>query len=206
MTVMSMAALSGLAAAHDLRRVMRGEVALPGDAAYSSGRRLFNGAVDRHPALIAFCETMEDARAALRAARAHGLPLSVRGGGHDWVGRALRQDGLVIDLSAMRRVTVDAGARLATVEGGATAADVIAAAEPHGLVAVTGAVGSVGMAGLALGGGYGPLNPRHGLALDNLVAAEVVLGDGRTVIADATRNAELFWALRGGGGNFGVVT
>jgi FAD/FMN-containing dehydrogenase len=206
MTVMSMAALSGLAAAHDLRRVMQGKLALPGDAAYSRGRRLFNGAVDRHPAVIAICETMEDARAALRAGRAHNLPLSVRGGGHDWAGRALRQDGLVIDLSAMRRVSVDAGARLAVVEGGATAADVIAAAEPHGLVAVTGAVGSVGMAGLTLGGGYGPLNARHGLALDNLVSAEVVLGDGKTVIADTMKNAELFWALRGGGGNFGVVT
>ena len=134
------------------------------------------------------------------------MPLSVRGGGHDWAGRALRPDGLVLDLSGMRRVTVDAEARVATVGGGATAADVIAAAAPHGLAAVTGTVGSVGMAGLTLGGGYGPLAARYGLALDNLLGAELVLADGRLVTADAATNPELFWALRGGGGNFGVVT
>jgi FAD/FMN-containing dehydrogenase len=134
------------------------------------------------------------------------MPLSVLGGGHDWAGRALRDGGLLIDLSGMRRVAVDARAHVATVGGGAAASDVMAAAAPYGLVAAAGNVGSVGMTGLTLGGGYGPLNGRFGLALDNLLGVEVVLADGRIVTADATHEPELFWALRGGGGNFGAVT
>jgi FAD/FMN-containing dehydrogenase len=134
------------------------------------------------------------------------MRLSVLGGGHDWAGRALCDGGLLIDLSRMRGVRVDPSARVATVGGGATAADVMAAAAPYGLVAAAGNMGVVGMTGLTLGGGYGPLNGRFGLALDNMLCAEVVLADGRIVIADATHEPELFWALRGGGGNFGVVT
>jgi hypothetical protein len=130
----------------------------------------------------------------------------VRGGGHDWAGRALRPGGLVIDLTGMRQIAVDARARTATVGGGATAREVIAAAAPHGLVAATGACGAVGMAGLTLTGGYGPLSGRFGLAVDNLLGAGVVLADGRLVTADAAHEPELFWAVRGGGGNFGVVT
>jgi FAD/FMN-containing dehydrogenase len=118
----------------------------------------------------------------------------------------LRHDGLVIDLSAMRHVTVHVAARTAVIAGGATARDVVAAAVPHGLVAVTGNCGGVGMAGLTLGGGYGPLSSRFGLALDNLLGAEIVLADGRHITADALEHPDLFWALRGGGGNFGVVT
>ena len=143
-------------------------------------------------------------RLAIRAARDCGLPLSVRGGGHDWAGRALC-DGVVIDLSGMRSVAVAPDER-ATVSGGARAADVAAATDPLGLAPVTGSVAAVGMAGLTLGGGYGPLIGRFGLALDNLEAAEVVLADGRTVVAKRDSEEELFWALRGGGGNFGVVT
>ncbi len=206
MTVMNLMAGSWLSAADELGRSMSGKVALPGDDAYAHARQIWNGAVDHRPALFAFCETTEDVQSALQIARVHGLPLSVRGGGHDWAGRALRPDGLVLDLSGMRRVTIDAEARVATVEGGATAGDVIAAAAPHGLAAVTGSVGAVGMAGLTLGGGYGPLTARYGLALDNLLNVELVLADGRLVTADAATNPELFWALRGGGGNFGVVT
>ena len=191
MTVMNTIARSGLAAARDLRAMMQGKVALLGDDAYSRARRIWNGAVGHHPALFALCEVTEDIQTAVRAARARELPLSVRGGGHDWAGRALRPAGLVLDLSAMRRVEVDPLARIATVSGGATAGDVIAAAQPHGLAAVTGTVGSVGMAGLTLGGGYGGLNSRHGLALDNLLGADIVLADGRLVIADAARNPEL---------------
>ncbi|GGK16937.1 6-hydroxy-D-nicotine oxidase [Streptomyces camponoticapitis] len=135
----------------------------------------------------------------------HGVPLSVLAGGHDWAGRAIRPDGLVIDLSGMREVSVDAVSEVATLQGGATAHDVVTAALPHGLVAVTGTVRTVDMAELTLGGGYGPLSGRFGLALDNLVGADVVLADGRLVRADAEHDAELLWALRGGGGNFGVA-
>jgi FAD/FMN-containing dehydrogenase len=139
-------------------------------------------------------------------ARRYCLPVSVRGGGHDWAGRAIRPGGLVIDLTGMRQVTVHAGARIATAGGGATAREVIAAAGPHDLVAATATCGSAGLAGLTSSGGYGPLTGRFGLALDNLLGAEVVLADGRLVTADATHEPELFWAIRGGGGNFGVLT
>ncbi|RJQ81017.1 FAD-binding oxidoreductase [Pseudonocardiaceae bacterium YIM PH 21723] len=161
---------------------------------------VWNGAVTHRPALVVRCETTEDVRSAIRAARECGLPLSVRGGGHDWAGRAVRPGGLVIDLTRMRQVSVHDG--VATVAGGATSGDVAVAADRHGLTAATGTVSSVGMIGLTLGGGYGPLNGRFGLAADNLLSAEVVLADGRVVRADP----ELLWALRGGGGNFGVVT
>lgn len=201
----STCARSALAAAHDLRGVIQGNVLLPGDCAYSSACQIWNGAVDHRPALFALCRTVEDVQAAVRTARAHNLPLSVRGGGHDWAGRALRHDGLVVDLSGMRGVEVDHQARVAKVGGGATAIDLITAAAPHQLAAVTGTVGAVGMVGMTLGGGYGPLTSRYGLALDNLVEAKVVLADGQVVVANGFENAELFWALRGGGGNFGVV-
>jgi FAD binding domain/Berberine and berberine like len=193
-------------AASELRALMQGEVLLPGDDDYLNARQIWNGAVEHRPAMFAQCKTVKDVQTAVRAARTHGLPLSVRGGGHDWAGRALCHEGLVIDLSMMREVTVDATVNVATMAGGATAADVSAAISRHGLAAVTGNVGAVGMAGLLLGGGYGPLTTRFGLALDNLLGAEVVLADGRLVIADTSQNSDLFWALRGGGGNFGVVT
>jgi hypothetical protein len=170
---------------------------------------VWNGAVTHRPALIVRCETTADVQHAIRAARGSGLPLSVRGGGHDWAGRAVRPGGLVIDLTRMRRVSVRDG--VATVAGGATSADVAEAADHHGLAVATGTVGAVGMVGLSLGGGYGPLLGRFGLAADNLMAAEVVLADGRIVRAvqdseGPDGDPELLWALRGGGGNFGVVT
>ena len=141
----------------------------------------------------------------MRTARAHCLPLSVRGGGHDWAGRALRHDGLVIDLSGYEGGRGRPTGGVAKVGGGATATDLITAGAPHELAAVTGTVGAVGMVGMTLGGGYGPLTSRYGLALDNLLEAEVVLANGQVVVANGLENAELFWALRGGGGNFGVV-
>jgi len=193
-----------VSAARELRSSLRGGVLVTTDAGYDDARRIWNGAVDHHPAVIVRCETDQDVVTAVRAAREHDLPLSVRGGGHDWGGRSLRADGLVIDLSLMRGVTVTGAT--AQVQGGATAGNLVAAAHQHGSLAVTGTVNAVGMAGLTMAGGYGPLAGRHGLALDNLVGARVVLADGRHVFASAVDNADLFWALRGGGGNFGVVT
>jgi FAD/FMN-containing dehydrogenase len=189
-----------------LRSALRGAVLAAPDPAYDGARRIWNGAIDRRPAVIARCADDKDVAAAVRIAREHDLPLSVLGGGHDWGGRSLREGGVVIDLSAMRRVSVDPGTATAAVQGGARAGDVVAAAHPHGLAPVTGLVKAVGMAGLTLAGGYGLLVGAHGLALDNLLSAQVVLADGRMVAASAEENPDLFWALRGGGGNFGVVT
>jgi FAD/FMN-containing dehydrogenase len=197
---------AGLAtAAYHLRAEMQGKVVLPGEEAYASLRQVWNGAVTYRPAMFALCECVTDVQAAVRVARAHRLPLSVRGGGHDWAGRALRDGGLVIDLTPMRQVQVDPVAKVATVAGGAKCRDVNTAV-PHGLAAVTAGAGPVGMGGFLLGGGYSRLSTRFGLGVDSLLAAEVVLADGRAVWADAERNPDLFWGLRGGGGNFGVVT
>ena len=192
--------------ADQLRASMRGEILVEDDARYAEARLLWNGAVDARPAVIARCEDQRDVAVAIRAAREHGVPVSVRGGGHDWAGRALSDGGVVVDLRAMRAVRVNADASVAVAQGGATAGDVVAAAGPLGLAAVTGTVKVVGMAGFTLGGGYGPLCGKHGLGVDNLLGAEVVLADGRTLTADRTREPDLFWALRGGGGGFGVVT
>jgi FAD/FMN-containing dehydrogenase len=206
------------AAIGELRSALRGTVLSAPDPAYDGARRIWNGAIDRRPAVIARCADDKDVAAAVRIAREHELPLSVLCGGHDWGGRALREGGVVIDLSAMRRVSVDpapatgtgtgtaADTATVTVEGGARAGDVVAATHPHGLAPVTGLVKAVGMAGLTLAGGYGLLAGAHGLALDNLLSAQVVLADGRTVTASSEDDQDLYWALRGGGGNFGVVT
>jgi FAD/FMN-containing dehydrogenase len=192
--------------ADELRAAVRGGAALPSDPAYLDACQLWNKAVQRRPAAVAFCQGADDVEAAVRIARRRGLPLSVRGGGHDWAGRALRDGGLVVDLTRMRDVAVDPEGRVATAAGGATAKDVVVAAAAHGLVPAVGNCGGVGLAGLTLGGGYGPLNGAHGLAADNLLGAEVVLADGRRVVAGPDVEPELFWALRGGGGNFGAVT
>lgn len=191
----------------DLARVLPTEkLAKPGDAAYEQCRALWNGAVSTRPAAVLRCSDAADVQAGVRAARELDLPISVRAGGHGWSGRALVEGGLTLDLTGMRHVAVDPVLRVADVSGGASSGDVADAAHRHGLVAVTGTVGAVGMVGLSLGGGYGPLSGRFGLAVDNVVAVEIVTADGgiRTVSAD--QDPDLFWALRGGGGNFGVVT
>jgi FAD binding domain/Berberine and berberine like len=188
-----------------LGQQLRGRLSMPGDDRYAIAAAIWTKPVGRVPRAIVHCRTSEDVQLAIRAARDCDLPLSVRGGGHDWAGRALC-DGIVIDLSGMASVVVDSDHQTAQISGGARAADVVAVTDPLGLAAVTGSVGAVGMAGLTLGGGYGPLIGRFGLALDNLLSAEVVLADGRAVTAEHGSEDELFWALRGGGGNFGVVT
>ena len=178
----------------------------PGTPGYANCTRLWNGAMTRRPAIVVQPTSHAEVQSVVRYARDRGMPIAVRGGGHDWAGRSLLDDGVVIDMSLMRRVVVDQGASLATLAGGATAADVVAAAEPFGLAAATGTVGEVGMVGLTLAGGYGPLNGVAGLAIDNMVGAELVLGDGCDLTVNAHTEPDLFWALRGGGGNFGVVT
>jgi FAD/FMN-containing dehydrogenase len=206
MNVISKSATSNSAAARQLRTTMQGRVVPWDDDDYARTRRIWNGAIENQPALFAICETSVDVQAAVRCARRHEIPLSVRGGGHDWAGRALCPNGLVIDLGGMRQVIVDPHARTATVSGGARIKDVAAAAGSHGLVAALGNCGEVGVTGLTLGGGYGPLNGLYGLAADNLLGAEVVLADGQRVTTGPDKEPALFWALRGGGGNFGVVT
>jgi FAD/FMN-containing dehydrogenase len=190
---------------HRLSEQLRGRLSRPGDEPYAAATAIWAKPSGPMPRAVVHCETAQDVQLAVRAARMCELALSVRGGGHDWAGRALC-DGLVIDLRAMRHVDADSGNRTATIGGGAHACDLLDAIDPLGLAAVTGSVSTVGMAGLTLGGGYGPLSGRFGLALDNLLAAEVVLPDGRIVTATHDHEPELFWALRGGGGNFGAVT
>src|SRR5262249_25937520 len=182
-----------------------GLLSMPGGEVYAAATAIWPKRLGGMPRAVVLGRLLEEVRWAMGPAREWDLPLSVRGGGHDWAGRALCE-GIVIDLSGINAVTVDAASHTARIAGGARAADVAAAADPVGLAAVTGSVGAVGMTGLTLGGGYGPLIGRYGLSLDNLVAAEVVLADGRIVVADQNNDQELFWALRGGGGNFGVVT
>ncbi|MET7669182.1 FAD-binding oxidoreductase [Micromonospora luteifusca] len=189
-----------------LRALLGDRLHEPGDPGFVTTTRLWNGAVRRAPVLVAQCLNDDEVADAVRiAARCH-LALSVRSGGHDWAGRALRDGGLVLDLTGLRDVRVDPDAATVTIGGGATAAELLAAARAYDLVVPTGVVGDVGMAGLTLAGGYGPLCGRFGLSLDNLLGAEVVLAGGRRVTADPRHDAELYWALRGGGGNLGIVT
>ena len=190
----------------ELKADFQGQLLLPGQDGYEEARQVWNAMIDRRPALIARAADTKDVARAVQFAREQGLPLSVRGGGHNITGSAVRDDGLMIDLSRMTGVQVDAAARRATVEGGATLADLDRATQAHGLATPVGINSTTGIGGLTLGGGFGWLSRRHGMTVDNLESAEVVLADGQIVRADATHHPELFWGLRGGGGNFGVVT
>jgi FAD/FMN-containing dehydrogenase len=189
-----------------LARSLAGDVLTPDDAAYDFARRSFNALVDRRPAVIARCMGPADVATAFDFARAHGLEIAVCGGGHNPAGHCVVEDGLVIDLSRMRSVEVDAGRRVAWAGGGSTWLDFDSATQAFGLATPGGVVGSTGVTGLTLGGGIGHLTAQHGLTCDNLVGAELVTPDGSVVRTNAEENPELLWGLRGGGGNFGVAT
>ncbi|MBA3687555.1 MAG: FAD-binding oxidoreductase [Chloroflexi bacterium] len=189
-----------------LRGTFRGELLLPGDEGYDPARQVYNAMIDRRPALIARCLGVADVVAALEFGRSAGLEISVRGGGHSVSGHAVVDGGLMIDLSLMRAVHVDPERMVASVQGGALLMDLDREAAHFGLATPAGLVADTGVGGLTLGGGYGWLARRYGLACDNLRAAEVVTADGSLLTASAEQNPDLFWALRGGGGNFGIVT
>jgi len=190
----------------DLRASFGGKLTEPTDPDYDSARAVWNGSIDGRPAAVASCASAADVAAAIRFARANGLEIAVRGGGHSYPGFGTCDGGLVIDLGSMKRIEVDPEARTARVEPGATWADLDAATHAHGLATTGGLISSTGVAGLTLGGGIGWLMRAHGLACDNLLSATMVTADGKTVEARADHNPELLWGLRGGGGNFGVVT
>ena len=189
-----------------LEGVFAGELVLPGDARYESARRVWNGMVDRRPAVIARCRDSRDIASLLRGAVESGLPVAVRGGGHNVAGNGVCDGGVVIDLSALRGVEVDPVRRTARAEPGALLGELDRATQEFGLATPTGNVSMTGVAGLTLGGGLGWIARRYGPACDNLLAAEVVTVSGEQVRASAEENADLLWGLRGGGGNFGVVS
>ena len=189
-----------------LRGGLTGDVVLAGDADYEGARRVWNGNVDRHPALIARCVNAADVQRAVDFARTHGLLLSVRGGGHSVAGFGVNDGGMVLDLTSMKAIAVDPVRRTARAEGGVLWRELDAATQAHGLATTGGTVSDTGIGGLTLGGGLGWLMGVHGATVDNLISAQVVTADGQLRTASATENPDLFWALRGGGGNFGVVT
>jgi FAD/FMN-containing dehydrogenase len=186
--------------------LIAGKVIRPGDSDYDGARRIWNGNVRKHPGLIVRCAGTADVVQAVDFARANNLLVAVRGGGHNVGGRALCDDGIVIDLSGMKAVFVDPAKRTVRVQGGATLGDVDRETHSFGLAVPAGVISRTGIAGLTLGGGVGWLVRKHGLTCDNLLSCEVVTAEGKIVTASADENADLFWALRGGGGNFGVVT
>jgi FAD/FMN-containing dehydrogenase len=189
-----------------LEQSLTGSVVVPGDDGYEEARKVWNGMIDRRPAMIVRCQTPSDVLASVNFARANDLVVAVRGGAHNVAGNATCDDGIVIDLSPMRKVTVDSAARTATAEGGCTWADFDQATHAFGLAMTGGLVSTTGIAGFTLGGGIGWLMRKYGLTCDNLRAVDLVTADGRRARASASENPDLFWGVRGGGGNFGVVT
>ena len=190
----------------ELAAALRGPTIRPGDPDYDQGRAVYNAMIDRHPGAIARCADVADVITCVRFAREHGIDLAVRGGGHNASGLGVWDDALVTDLSGMRSTTVDPAAYTVRVDGGCTWGDVDHATVEFGMATPSGFIASTGVGGLSLGGGIGSLTRRFGLTVDNLLSADVVLADGTFVTASEQSHSDLFWALRGGGGNFGVVT
>jgi FAD/FMN-containing dehydrogenase len=184
---------------------LSGDLLTPQDASYDEARSVWNGMIDRRPLAISRCKSVGDVVASVRFASEHGLPVSIRAGGHNVAGHAVSDDGLMIDLSQMRGVEVNPSAKSASVQGGALWADVDAATQAHGLATPGGLISETGVTGLTLSGGVGWLRSAHGLCIDNLLAVDVVTANGALIRASLSENADLFWAIRGGGGNFGIV-
>lgn len=199
-TTITREALQGLAS------ILKGRVVLPDDPDYAQARTVWNASYDRFPALIVHAVDSGDVRAAVAFARDLGLAVSVRSGGHSFSAQSTNDGGLVIDLSSMKAISIDPASRIARIEPGLTWGEVAHAAQPHGLALTSGDMGSVGVGGLAVGGGIGWMVRKHGLTIDNLLAAEVVTAGGSLLRASEAENPDLFWAIRGGGGNFGIVT
>ncbi|RUW77390.1 MULTISPECIES: FAD-binding oxidoreductase [unclassified Mesorhizobium] len=197
---------SSITAIEQFRQGLRGELVLPKDAAYDKARRVWNGTIDKRPAAIVFCADPDDVVHAVTYARSQGCLVAVRSGGHNVAGLSVCDDGMVIDLSRMKTIAVDAERRIARAEAGLTLGELDAATQAYGLATTMGVNGDTGIAGLTLGGGFGKLGRKHGLSCDNLIAAEIVTADGQLLRTSATEHPDLFWALRGGGGNFGIVT
>jgi FAD/FMN-containing dehydrogenase len=190
----------------DFEMQLRGQVIRQGDRDYDAARRVYNGMIDRHPRFIVRCLDVADVIAAVNFARASAIPLAIRSGGHNAAGLGVCDDGLVIDLSLMKGIHVDPSARTVRVEGGCVWGDVDHATNAFGMATPSGFISTTGVGGLTLGGGIGYLSRKYGLTIDNLLEADMVLADGRAVTVNESQNADLFWAIRGGGGNFGVVT
>lgn len=194
------------AVTEQLKASLRGTLLSPGDAGYDQSRTVWNAMIDRRPALVVRCAGVADIQQAVAFARQHGILTAVKGGGHNIAGNAVCEGGLLIDLSGMRSVRVDPQARVAHVEPGATLADFDHECQAFGLATPVGINSTTGIAGLTLGAGFGWLSRKHGMTIDNLLAVDIVTADGRLLRADDKNNADLFWAVRGGGGNFGIVT
>lgn len=182
------------------------EIVTPDSPEYDESRALYNAMIDKRPGVIVRCKTVADIVAAVACARDNNVLLAIRGGGHNGAGLGSCDGGMVLDLSAMNRIDIDPAARTVSVEPGCSQGDVDQAASAYGLAVPAGIVSTTGIAGLTLGGGHGYLSRQYGLTIDNLIEAELVLADGSVVTANETEHPDLFWALRGGGGNFGVVT
>jgi FAD/FMN-containing dehydrogenase len=194
------------AAVDDLRTRLRGSVLLPGDVGYEDSRTVWNAMIDRHPALVARCVGVADVIDGVNFAREHGITLTIKGGGHNISGLAVADGAMMLDMSAMKGVMIDPGERVGRAQAGCLLGDVDRETQIHGLAAVLGFVSNTGIAGLTLGGGFGYLTRQYGWTCDNVRAIELVTAEGRLVRASESENAELFWGLRGGGGNFGVAT
>ena len=195
-----------VAALDRLRHTLRGESVLPGDPAYDEARKVWNGAVDKRPAAIVYCTSADDVIRAVNFARTTNHPVAVRSGGHNVAGLSVCDDGIVIDLSRMKAIEVDPVRRVARAEAGLSLGEFDTATQAHGLATTMGVNSDTGIAGLTLGGGFGKLGRKYGLTCDNLIAADIVTADGRLLHVSASEHPDLFWGLRGGGGNFGIVT